>query len=824
MKSVKKVENCTGCGLCESLCPRRAITMQINEDGYLSPYIDDTTCTNCGICLTKCIIANPEQKKQGEQDKPQTYGAWHKNATIQKESSSGGVFSAIAEFILNKGGCVFGVRWISKLHASFVCINSADELAELRGSKYIPAHTNHVYRKILDELKKGRPVLFAGTSCQVYALRTFLKKPYDNLYTMDIVCHGMPSHNAFKKYIEEYETLTRNHIKQIDFRKKIISWQQYSVVRTTTTGAQSHVKYTDDDFMRLFLSDYILNKPCYNCPFITDGRQGDLSIGDFWGIQRYHKEWPLNKGISVVLANSAKGRELLKSQQDSLQVHSVTTSMIERGAVHTIPFRKYPRRPLPGQRSTVLDWLKDPGIPLSKTINRFLGSRPVDAMLMNDKNVGIIGFWYGLNYGAVLTSYALYKQIENLGYQPTLIDCSGFPGIPESNRDEKSVFRKFIRNKALSTTTVFSDKTQMQDLNSIFPTFVVGSDQLWRYDFISDLGHFFFLDFVTPGHKRIAYGTSIGTDPCMAPPHFRARATSLLELFAGVSSREQAGVKVLEKQYNIKAELVLDPVFLPDAKEWSACAEEEANAINTEEYVFCYILDDTKEKKRILNHVLEREKASSVHIHDALKESIRTKSTTNMPTPAEWINGIKNSKHVVTDSFHGLCFAIIFNKPFTVIANRKRGYARFTSLLGCFDLTSYLIESYDDLKRVEGLPGINWEHINARLADMRGKSISWLKEKLDASTSPAQEKAERETLRQHEIQEGLMGHAETSAHNVFLAMNYSRIRRAYFLCYLRGFITFGKKRRKIREKKAELKNLLKRVKKIKRELASLFPI
>ncbi|MBR4311492.1 MAG: Coenzyme F420 hydrogenase/dehydrogenase, beta subunit C-terminal domain [Akkermansia sp.] len=437
VKNVKDVEFCTGCGLCESLCPRRAITMQINEDGFLSPHIDVDACTNCGVCLAKCIMAAPEQEKPGEQDKPETYGAWHKNAAIQGNSSSGGVFTAIAEFILSKGGCVFGVRWINKLHASFVCINSADELAELRGSKYVPAHTDHVYRKISDELKKGRPVLFAGTSCQVYALRTFLRKPYDNLYTMDIVCHGMPSHLAFRKYIEEYETLTGNTIKQVDFRKKIISWQQYSVVRTTTDGTQAQVKYTDDDFMRLFLSDCILNKPCYNCPFITNGRQGDLSAGDFWGIQRYHKEWPLDKGISVVLANSAKGRELLKAQQDDLQLHSVTTGMIERGAVHTIPFRKYPRKPLPDQRATVLSWLKAPEIPLSRTINRFLGKRPVTAMLMNDKNVGILGFWYGLNYGAVLTSYALYKQIETLGYRPTLIDCSGFPRVPESNRDEQ---------------------------------------------------------------------------------------------------------------------------------------------------------------------------------------------------------------------------------------------------------------------------------------------------------------------------------------------------------------------------------------------------
>lgn len=820
--NVASITNCTGCGLCESLCPKKAISMRFNEDGFLAPCVDDTLCSECGLCLKKCIIADNDAPKKGSEEPAEYYAAWNQNSAILKQSSSGGVFSAVADFVLERGGCVFGVHWKDKETAAFTCVRDKDKLEDIRGSKYIPAIPDHVYRHVQEELKKGLPVLFSGTSCQVYALRTFLRKPYDNLYTLDIVCHGVPSHNIFKKYIHEYESQTGKEIRQIDFRNKIIDWINFSMCRNTTSGTKTQVVFRDDDFMKMFLRDLALNTPCYNCPFITHGRQGDLSMGDFWGIQAFHPEWPIENGISVVLANTKKGRKLLLDLQDKLHLESVTQDMIEPGAVYTIPFKQYPKRELPKQRPEVLRWLNTPDIPLSKVVNRFIGGRALDAFHMNSKNVAVLGFWYGLNYGAVMTSLALYRIIERLGYHPTLIDCTGFPGIPATDRDENSVFRQFIRNQTLSTTAVLSNREELDQLNKIFPNYVVGSDQLWRHDYTLGLGHFFFLDFVDARHRKIAYGTSIGTNPCKAPEWFRLRAADLLESFIGISSREQDGVEVLLNQYKHHAKLVLDPVFLADKSDWDACIHTPPTNAPQEDYVFSYILDASEEKNSLVARVAEREKAQLVSITDARQLAQLLNNTSNLPTPGDWLYHFKHCKHVVTDSFHGLCFAIIFNKPFTVISNKERGHARFTSLLSNFGLTNYLLETVQDLEKLERLPAIDWESINAQLAVMRADSIQWLAEKLNTPVDSSRTTRARVLARRHAFEDHMANEVNGRSHELYLLIAYPQLRKKYYKYKILSLFTFGKKRKKYRRKAKALREHIKEARNARRKYLAPF--
>lgn len=330
---ITEPQNCTGCGLCANVCAHDAIDMVWNKDGFLVPGVDATRCMNCGACVRVCP-AQPEhlEKLRAEGSRteaPAAYGAWNLDKETHLSSSSGGILSALARKTFNDGGCVFGVVWSSKDTAAYTKAENMEELAAMRGSKYTQALPGTVYRQVKAELKKGRQVLFCGTSCQVYALRRYLRKEYDNLLLVDILCHGVPSRHLLQSYIRAAEKQESKTVDHIQFRDKAGNWQQYHVRKHFTDGSSiAHMNW-DDMFMRIFVGDFALNEACYNCPHARFPRVGDITLGDFWGkLHKTHPEWPIAEGIGSILGNSRKGQRLLQALSEA-QVIELRSTCIE---------------------------------------------------------------------------------------------------------------------------------------------------------------------------------------------------------------------------------------------------------------------------------------------------------------------------------------------------------------------------------------------------------------------------------------------------------------------------------------------------------------
>lgn len=328
---------CTGCALCSNICPKTAITMVWSEEGFLIPDVDTDLCIDCGLCIKKCPALIELISGDNNLDKVVAYGGWNADAAIQRASSSGGVFSALAEFVIQQSGCVFGVVWKNSTTAVFAKAESLEELAPMRGSKYTQAIPGYVYREVKEELIKNRYVLFSGTACQVHALRCYLKKDYDKLLTLDIVCHGVPSHKILESYISDDQILKGKKIDNIYFREKDGDWLRYKVKKRYTDGSSSSCPSATDVFMNLFLSDYVLNRACYNCPHAHFPRPGDLTLGDYWGVQHLHSDWPIPDGISSLIANTEKGNAILQklSEETKISLTKEPFPLVYQGQPHS---------------------------------------------------------------------------------------------------------------------------------------------------------------------------------------------------------------------------------------------------------------------------------------------------------------------------------------------------------------------------------------------------------------------------------------------------------------------------------------------------------
>ncbi len=305
VSKITKEDRCTGCSACYNVCSQEAIEMQLSMFGFYLPKIDSNKCISCGKCLQYCPMNFEKQNKYGETSNYNitAYGAWSKNDSIRLSSSSGGIFTELAISILHEDGVVFGAGWNNQILQHMTAAHIED-LVNLQGSKYIPSYIGKSYIKVCKYLELGKKVLFVGTPCQIAALKGVVK--HENLVTVDLICLGVPSLVAFKKYI--ISKIGNKEIKTIMFRDKKYGWENYSIKITTMDNYvyESASKY--DPFMVGFLKTLYLNKVCYSCPFAKLPRMGELTLGDYWGVDEKIRN---QKGISVVLVNNRKGEILL---------------------------------------------------------------------------------------------------------------------------------------------------------------------------------------------------------------------------------------------------------------------------------------------------------------------------------------------------------------------------------------------------------------------------------------------------------------------------------------------------------------------------------
>ena len=313
MIEIKDKKNCCGCSACVSICPKHCITMQEDSEGFLYPQVDERICVNCGLCEKVCNELHPYDTREPLQ----VLAAINKNEDIRLKSSSGGIFHLLAEKTIREGGLVFGARFDENWQ---VVIDYAEDMKGVEafmGSKYVQARMENAYVDAKRFLNEGRKVLFSGTPCQVAGLHRYLRKPYDNLLSVDFICHGVPSPKVWKIYLEEVVKQVQS-ISSVEFRNKEKGWKKFGFIlrhNEIDKTVSMLSPFTENHYMKAFLNDIILRPSCYECKARGCSSQSDITIADFWGIETLLPEMDDDKGTSLVLVNTNTGKLALDVAQ-----------------------------------------------------------------------------------------------------------------------------------------------------------------------------------------------------------------------------------------------------------------------------------------------------------------------------------------------------------------------------------------------------------------------------------------------------------------------------------------------------------------------------
>ncbi len=316
--------NCYGCSSCVQICPSGAISFREDNEGFSYPEIDGAKCTDCGLCRRACPIYR--DLKAPDQSYPKIYAVWNKDEEARSSSTSGGVFPALSKQILNQGGVVFGAAFDESIKAVHTGVESQEHIWKLQGSKYTQSLIGDCYREVRTLLKDGRKVLFSGTPCQVSGLYSFLGKSHTGLCTCDCVCHGVPSPGVFERYKAHLEKINEAEIENFNFRNKSKGWKNYNISVLFKNGRHMLADFKTDPYMRGFITNMYLRPSCHGCKYASVQRQSDITLADFWGVEKYKPQLDDDRGTSLVLANSPGGAELLEACREELMIHEADLS------------------------------------------------------------------------------------------------------------------------------------------------------------------------------------------------------------------------------------------------------------------------------------------------------------------------------------------------------------------------------------------------------------------------------------------------------------------------------------------------------------------
>lgn len=355
MIKIQAKSNCCGCSACVQRCPKQCISLHEDEEGFLYPKVNLDTCIDCGLCEKVCPVLH-----QAKERVPlEVFAAKNPNEKIRMESSSGGIFTQLAEQVIDAGGVVFGVKWNEHFEAVHAYTETIEGLAAFRGSKYVQSKVGDTFKQAEQFLKQGRQVLYSGTPCQIASLKLFLRKHYNNLLAVDFICHGTPSPGVFRWYLSEElameaarqsgekiqfrsslpipsiakaDVLAREHgfeIEDIRFRDKREGWKKFSFVlslkplsKASDAGEKNSVSLSyiveKHSYMDGFLKDLYLRPSCYNCPAKSGKSGADVTLGDYWGIYSLKPELDDDKGVSALTINTKKGKHVLHATDAEL--------------------------------------------------------------------------------------------------------------------------------------------------------------------------------------------------------------------------------------------------------------------------------------------------------------------------------------------------------------------------------------------------------------------------------------------------------------------------------------------------------------------------
>ncbi len=657
---------CSSCGACINVCPKNAIKFDLVEN-RLKPILDNKKCIDCNNCITVCPAINTKYKNNPS---PTAYIYRSSDVENYHRSSSGGFVGDIAKIILEKNGIIYGSCWDEDHNVVFKSVNNFEDLKQIKRSKYLQSNTLFAYRSVKEDLMKDYWVLFTGTPCQVAALYNYLKKDYEKLITIDLICRYTPGLGHFKKFISD--TFDIDSIKNISFRTEKANPKKVRVELSNNELYESNDPYYVAFDERLMSCD-----SCKYCKYANIPRQGDFTVGDFWGIEKINKKYS-SYGSNIVLINSNKANEIIKKLKsfeycDEIPEYLKTHNRF-KGADISKPSYKY--------------------LEFNEILKTSKFCDAVSHIVRGSSDIGVVGIFVP-NYGNNITYYALYKYLKNLKYTILM--------LPYPKSSVELIDNLFIKSPYLKSD-IFIPNCKHDNLskyNELCNTFILGSDQWLRPCFVKQYDWYQCLGWTSSNKKRISYATSFGVDVLDQDFKMLTKTGYLMSRFDSISVRETSGQRIFKDYFDLGSEVVLDPVFLLDPDEYKKMCRYGQSRMNSDKFIFSYIIDTSVISQQLLHKISESFNQNVYVIthprYKNLKSQYESIKLIENAYIEEWLSMILHSDYVVTDSFHGLCFCLMFKKQFVVLKSiNPRQFTRIQSLLSILNLTDRILDDGDD--------------------------------------------------------------------------------------------------------------------------------
>ena len=616
------------------------------------------------------------------------------------KSSSGGAFSVFARWILSRGGIVVGAAFVDRMECAYIAVEDEGGLARLRGSKYVKAGLT---REVLGAMRRGlaanRPVLFSGVPCQVAAVKALLKDVPGRLFCIDLVCNGAPKRAMFRRYLEENWGVDR--VAGFEFRNKSRGWRfGHALLHVSLRdGTEEWRDSADDEFMQAFSRKYVLEDGCFNCRFCGLDRPGDVTLCDYW---KCEPAWDDQKGTSAIIVNSSRGETMLSAvARDFGRLGEIRVEDVVR---HQPRLRQAFGREV-GMAAFVRD--VEAGVPMKEAVAK--------AQSDVSRNVAVLNFhWETVNFGAVLTAYALNKGLRDMGFDVRNIDFR--TDLPRVLRKPPNAKFDEFRRRYIPMTQRIERAGALKSLNARFGSFVVGSDQVWNPNLTGWFRDAYFLLFADPEKRLVSAAASFGVDPVRE--YGRGPLKKLMGAFDAVGVREASAGEALAS-IGVNAQVVADPVFLLRREDWLELAGSAESASGK---VVWYAVNGYG-RKGIGEYIAS-------HAGSLEQGVVRLDSATGV---TGWVGAVASASLVLTDSFHCACFAMIFGRPFAVLVSKGPKSARVRNLLEGLGLAGRMFESPASMPPVSELERpLDQAEMRRRLEAMRSELASFLRRSLEA--------------------------------------------------------------------------------------------
>ena len=702
MEIVEK-DKCYGCNACLNICPTQAISMEEDNEGFLFPVIDEKKCISCNRCKDVCPSLHPQYDNS---ENPDVYG-FQAGSEFVTKGSSGGAFPVLAESVINEGGIVFGAVFDNDWSVVHKAAEDYGQLKELAFSKYLQSDVKTTYKEAGKALEEGRTVLYTACPCQIAALKSYLGKEYDNLITVDLICHGVPSPGIFKKYLEE--NFDTEKIINIEFRTGK-RWHPILGI-DFSDGSREEYNTKNNLYYRAFLKNYALRMTCYSCIFNRIPRQGDITIGDLWGASKMNLEIPSDK-TSVVLCNNEKGKTFfLKALVFNKEYNHIQSLSLKYPKPNRVIFESSAdNSKLMDRRSFFEIYAK-------------YGFNKAAYGMTSDFKTGLL-LYLSSNYDSMTSNLSLYDFLQRSNRKPVYCDNLVKP---------RGKYAPLFAKKYLKCASDYYREDDCEELNKHIDTYVVGSDMTWNLKTPGMKKHpeYMLLGFAGDDKLKIAYTPSFGGGGRKISEYKKIICSYFMKRFDKIAVREKEGQDMCRELFDCDVEVGWDPLFLSEADFFKTIAEDKSD-YKDEKYVVAYILNPTDDKIKIINDVAKL-KDLNVYLvldleadHEANKEKTgNLKDRVVFPDFATWVSLFVNAEQIVTDSYHGVCLSLVLEKSFIGIKNRAK--YRFDQLCTKLPVQERIIDSPSecDVEKILNNIILDNDAVKEGLSEIRKTSEEW---------------------------------------------------------------------------------------------------